>query len=201
MGNNLRRPCAWFRGRICGEKNFTDKKRTSPSWTSTILLRPSDNKNCAVLKWRRLRAMQNFQTPSAKDWSYSLPVISLRQAILVCTSFSITATSSLLLYLLYKRVNRRRDSHERLDVTPTQGSFWLINLFLAGLTSHSQKLIGRFCTISRGYSCRGYRESQFAYDRAGLYTSRISNKFRWRGLGHMVLCHCLTYVYFACWRA
>jgi len=53
---------------------------------------------------------------------------------LVCTSVSITATSSLLVYLLYKKIKDYGvfGGRNRYD-SPTQGSFWLINLFVAGL--------------------------------------------------------------------
>src|SRR5438046_8743740 len=66
--------------------------------------------------------------------------INLFQSMLVCSGISLFATSSLLIFLAYKGfkdyVSRRPGSPSlRIRGTSihTQGYFWLVNLFIAGI--------------------------------------------------------------------
>jgi hypothetical protein len=51
----------------------------------------------------------------------------------VCTCLSLTATSSLLVFLGYKKWKGTRSAQDNSNSLPSQGLFWLTNLFVAGL--------------------------------------------------------------------
>lgn len=95
---------------------------------------PSLSATCLSLRDRLLGMSEENELPESirNGLIVTSSKILLIEAILVFTSFSLVATSSLLLYLLFKKVQDKRDSPSRVYSSPIQGTFWLINLFVAG---------------------------------------------------------------------
>ena len=121
---------------------------------------------------------------------------------MVCTSLSLASTSSLLVYLLYKKIKDYRmfGRHGTHYDNPTQGSFWLINLFVAGQFIYFELLIIRSRPRSRRYSCRSHRKSKFFNDWTWLHSSRIPHKLRRHCFSNLVFFNCVPYLRITCWR-
>ena len=121
---------------------------------------------------------------------------------MVCTSLSLASTSSLLVYLLYKKIKDYRafGRHGTHYDNPTQGSFWLINLFVAGQFIYFELLRIRSRPRSRRYSCRSHRQSKFFNDWTWLHSSRIPHKLRRHCFSNLVVCNCVSHIRITCWR-
>ena len=148
--------------------------------------------------------------PSVRKGLTVIPLffpINLFQSILVCSGISFFATSSLLISLAYKGfkdyVSRRPGSQSpgiRGNSIHTQGYFWLVNLFIAGIFVRKElSLMFRLCAKSWTCSCWGPFASQLCPARVSLHSPRVLNQLRRHRICDLVIRYRRTYVFLACW--